>query len=96
MTHKLTDEEIAEMNEHGIPDRMQGAIIRYVEKGIAPGHFLRAVINNDLAEAVGYADRENQAALAGYVRWFYNNAPSACWGFSGAVDKWRKNVRSAA
>ena len=39
-------------NDYYIPDRMMDGIRRYIEQGIHPGHFLTAVIMNDLAEAV--------------------------------------------
>jgi hypothetical protein len=74
----------------GIPARMHGGIVRYVEDGIQPGHFLTAVINNDLREACGRADDENVQLLANYVRWFYNYAPSGCWGSSDSATRWAR------
>jgi hypothetical protein len=86
-------------NQFYIPDRMMGAIRRYIEHGIVPGEFLCAVIQNDLRETVGRADEENIANLPAYVAYFYNEAPSLCYGSPNAMRKWVKkqglqNVRS--
>lgn len=71
-----------------IPDRMIGGMRRYIENGIEPGDFLRAVLNNDLQEACGRADAENQRILFQYVKFLYNYAPSDCWGSPEKVEKW--------
>lgn len=63
-----------------IREDMMDVIQRYIEHGIAPGHFLSAVLDNDLREAVGRADDENLANLPAFVGYFYNEAPSQCWG----------------
>lgn len=75
---------------HGfyIPSRMMGGIRRYVDEGVEPGDFLCAVIANDLKEAVGRADDENMANLPAFVDFFYNHAPSLCWGSSERMAKW--------
>jgi hypothetical protein len=87
---KISEKGIAKMTEYGIPKRMQGAIIRYYEHGLPPGDFLTAVIENDLAEAVGRADEENVRLLKEYVMWFYNWAPSGSWGSIGNYVRWMK------
>lgn len=71
-----------------IPDYMMDGIRRYIDKHTMPGHFLCAVISNDLKEAVGRADEENVKILAAYVGYFYNEAPSACWGSAQALEYW--------
>ena len=76
-----------------IPDRMMAGIKRYVEEGIEPGHFLQAVICNDLAEAVSRADDENLDNLAAYVVYFYNKVPSNLWGSKEKMDKWLTRCR---
>ena len=83
---KLSDNAKAKMYECGIPEYMHGGIVRYYENGIPPGGFLSAVIDNNLREAAGRADAQNQQALIGYVTWFYNYAPGGTWGYQGAVD----------
>jgi len=71
-----------------IPPHMLEALLRYVEQGVRPGHFLCAVLTNDLQEAVGRADDENMRIIPAYVAWLYNEAPSSCWGTQSKVDLW--------
>ena len=71
-----------------IPDRMMPGIKRYIEHGIKPGNFLTAVICNDLSKACGQADNENLANLSAYPCYFYNEAPSNCWGSTDKMEKW--------
>lgn len=77
-----------------IPERVMGAIQRYIEEGCPPGHFLTAVICNDLQEACGRADDENLANLPAYVSYFYNKAPASCWGspqkMAAWIERWGK------
>ena len=61
---------------------------RYVEHHIPTGDFLKAVLENDLTEAVARADDENQRVIPIYVSWLYNEAPSKCWGSPEAVRAW--------
>ena len=74
-----------------IPERMMGAIDRYITKGILPGGFLTAVFSNDLAEACTNADDENLANLPAYVSYLYNEVPSNCWGSPEIVRDWLAN-----
>ena len=71
-----------------IPGHMFGAAKRYIMHGIPPGSFLTAVICNDLREAFARADDENVAAIHGWVKFFYNYAPSGCWGSPDAYREW--------
>jgi hypothetical protein len=76
------------LREFSIPDHMMGAIRRYIDERIHPGDFLTAVISNDLREAVGCADDTNIRALPAYVAYFYNEAPSRCWGSPEKMRAW--------
>jgi len=71
-----------------LPERMHGGVRRYIEDGIPPGHFLTAVISNDLREACARADEENQRLLFDYVRFFYCHAPQSCWGSPDRFAAW--------
>lgn len=71
-----------------IPEHMQAALRRYVLEGLKPGHFLTAVICNDLRNAVGHADETNLPLLKVYVQWFYNIAPGPCWGSLDRMNEW--------
>ena len=78
-----------------IPERMMGAIIRYIENRIPPGGFLIAVITNNLQQAVARADEENMANIPAYVAYFYNEAPGNCWGSQEKYQDWLKEQRDA-
>jgi hypothetical protein len=70
----------------------------YAERGIEPGGFLTAVLENNLKEAVGRADEHNSLTLSDIVSFVYNHLPSVCWGSPDAVDRWtsRDNVDALA
>jgi len=85
---KLTEQQIAKMSEYGIPGGMQGGLIRYFENRIPPGDFLTAVLENDLMEAFGRADLENQHCMKAYCTWLYNEAPMGSHGSKAAVTNW--------
>ena len=63
-----------------IPAYMLAKLKAYIEHGEAVGHFLTAVLENNLKEAVGRADSENLVVLPAYVGYLYNEAPMTCWG----------------
>ena len=71
-----------------IPGRMQDGIRMYVESRIRPGSFLTAIIQDDLKEAVAQADDENMPNIPAYVNYFYNYAPSPCWGSKAKMKAW--------
>jgi hypothetical protein len=83
-------------NQFEIPDRMMPGILRYVHGGEHPGDFLTAVICNDLKMAVDAADEENMRNLPAYVGYFYNRAPSACWGSAEKMRDWMALKQEAA
>ena len=43
------------------------------------GHFISAILENDLVEAFNRADETNTAIMRTYVMWLYNDAPSGSW-----------------
>ena len=61
---------------------------RYADHGIPTGNFLRAVLANDLMEAMGRADAENRAAIWHICGYVYNEIPSPCHGSYEIVDAW--------
>lgn len=77
-----------EFRGHRIPARMMLPLLRYAYGHEAPGHFLTAVICNNLSDAVGRGDRENVSNLPAYVGWLYNEAPSQCWGSVAKFNAW--------
>jgi hypothetical protein len=69
---------------------MIGGLRRYIEDGIPPGHFLQAVLINDLREAIGRGDDTNRKNLANYIIFLYNYAPTDSWGGIEEYTKWVK------
>lgn len=74
-----------------IPNYMQDGVYLYLLRGIQPGHFLTAVLSNDLREAVARADDINRWKLVEWVQFFFNYAPSASWGSKEKVVAWLKS-----
>lgn len=71
-----------------IPSRMESGIKMWIDHGVMPGGFIRAIIENDLRSAVERADSENLANIPAYVSYFYNEAPMMCWGSKERVENW--------
>jgi hypothetical protein len=73
---------------HGIPELLRDSLIRYGRDKIPPGGFLRAILENDLFEAMGRADLENRLNIFHICDYIYNELPSTCWGDKEKVAKW--------
>lgn len=73
-----------------LPGHMQEGVKLWIEKGIATGGFLCAVIENNLKESFMRADSINRERLLDIVGFFYYEAPSACWGSAEKAKEWRK------
>ena len=73
-----------------IPSHMHGAVARYIESGLPPGHFLESVLTNDLKGAVFSADPTNIHRIPSYVHFFAWYCPSVCWGSPDAYWAWIK------
>lgn len=71
-----------------IPLYMCQGLMDYIQKGIMPGHFLTAVLENDLLQAFQRADNTNLETLQVYVAYLYNHAPMTCWGSKENVRTW--------
>lgn len=77
--------------EAKVPEKAHDTLIGYLMHGHRPGHFLTGVLSNDLKEACGRADADNQVALYRYVYFLFNYAPSAAWGDPEKVTDWIKS-----
>lgn len=75
-------------NYSKLPEHIRGGVKRYVEEGVLPGSFLRAVICNQLKESFMLADETNIARMFDIVGFFYNEVPSGCWGSPEKMKKW--------
>lgn len=71
-----------------IPEQVLLGLYAYVEHRQAPGHFLQAVLSNDLFEAIGRADKEAVAALRELVVFIHMEVRSDCHGSRQKVGAW--------
>jgi len=69
-------------------DHLRMALKRYVFEGIKPGHFLTAVAQNNLFQAIGRADEHSLLCLPDLVKLFYCRLPSQCHGSPEKVQDW--------
>ena len=83
-------------NQFYIPERMMSGIRLYVERGLQPGSFLSAVIQNNLSETVGRADTENLKNIPAFIAYFYNECPGTCWGSPEKMKSWMESFQSLA
>jgi len=74
-----------------IPEHMRGGARRYIEDGIEPGSFMRAVLENDFVGAINKADRINEFNLKEWAQFVYWEVPSDAWKSREAVDRWIKS-----
>lgn len=71
-----------------LPERFRGGVVRHVLFGIEGGHFLNAVMENNLFSAVGRADLSALDSLPAICRFMYNYAPSDCFGSKEKAQAW--------
>lgn len=75
-------------NYDTLPVGLQDGMQRYIEQGIIPGGFLKAVLENDLYQAVMRADSNNKNKLPLIVYWVYWEIPNSAWGSPKDVMDW--------
>lgn len=78
-----------------LPEEVRNPLELYIESRIRPGHFLSAVLANDLTEAVAKADPINLLQLPALVKWLYREAPSNCWGSRDRFEAWLTGEESS-
>jgi len=71
-----------------IPVYMRRGMMLYLELGIEPGAFLKAVLANDLHLAVKKADANNRYNLLEYIDFFLSGFPERSWGSYERVYYW--------
>lgn len=79
------------MNDYSqIPPHMRSGLKRYVDFGIHPGDFMRAILANDFLYAARLADKIN---LDSFKQWAFvlnNEIPLVSRGSYEIVDNWIK------
>jgi hypothetical protein len=81
-----------------LPTHLQEGMRRYIEHGIETGGFLRAVLENDLAQASSRADPHAERALDRIFAFVREQVPPAAWGSPANVQAWidrHKQARAA-
>lgn len=73
---------------HVVGPKRVRALQRYVQQGIHPGAFLRAILENDLREAVASAGEHRLRNIPAFVAYCHNEIPHACWGSRAKVAAW--------
>lgn len=76
-----------------IREDLYGALERYLNNGIMPGSFLTAVLENNLSEAFGRADIDNEANMKNIIGYVYNHLPSNSWGSREKVQYYLKQLK---
>lgn len=79
---------MAEPNYELLPFHLRTGMQMWVERGIKPGSFLRAVITNDLCQAALRADALSFASLGNIARWCVHNLPEGSFGRSQVLEQW--------
>jgi len=77
--------------ESKIPEHLHDGLIAYIMDGRPTGHFLRAVLENNLIGACGRADETLKYRLYDLIFFLTNYAPRHCWTSPANVDYWMDN-----
>ena len=75
------------------PIRILDAIMDHANNRIPHGHFVTAVLENNLTEAVFRADSNSLAGLADIVRFVYWEIPHSSHGSKEKVDAWLRGSK---
>lgn len=81
-------EYLQRMERLGVPEHLREGLMRYLVYRIQPGHFLTAVLRNDLFSAIARGDNESIAGLKALVTFLHNGVPSIAWGSVLHVQRW--------
>ncbi len=71
-----------------IPEHLREPLGRFLVHGLHPGDFLKAVISNNLKQAVASGNDASLAGLRPLVMFMLNHAPAYAFGYSGAYQIW--------
>lgn len=78
-----------QMYSDAVPVHLRDGLRRYVEHGILPGSFLRALICNDLWDTLCRADDSmDRELITATFRWLYECAPAECFGSAHKMAAW--------
>jgi len=92
-TTEMSIEDLMEegklLNDYGlIRQNIIEGINRFVLHHQRVGHFITAILSNDLREAFARADADNQKTMHQIVSYCHNEIPGVCWGTAKKVEAW--------
>lgn len=64
---------------HTAPNNLGPSWQRYIERGTPVGGFAKALLCNDLTEAVLRSDKINESLIVDHVRWLWEHFPYDAW-----------------
>ena len=73
---------------------MRGEIARWIEFGIMPGVFTKALITNDLRGCCRHGSEVNVKSLHKWVSWFHYKAPPGSFGSEASLYDWSSTRRA--
>lgn len=76
------------INLERIPKHMREGVRLYLEEGIEPGSFLRAVLENNFTLTYAQADSINRECLFSWAEFLWWEMPGNSWGSSEKVQAW--------
>lgn len=85
----LEEAMVHDIRWYRIPPHMQSGLRDFFEIGRPVGHFLTAVLSNDLMESFSRADENNRRIMHDYCLFLYNQAPQIERSKKG-VENWIK------
>lgn len=87
------------MNDHEgyevVPDYILNSLDNYAKERIPVGDFLKAMLSNDLFQAVGRADPSCMASMKMIVTYIHCQLPGCCWGSPQHYKDWLKGEQHA-
>ena len=73
-----------------LPVQYEEGLRKYIEDGVLPGHFLSAVLKNDLKHAVSSHDKDSYDELKLLVSWCHWEIPGDSYGSAIKVRTWNE------
>lgn len=73
-----------------VNEPLHEGIMHWVVYGIEPGDFLRAVLRNDMMDAMGRADDINRHRMFELCTFLYNGMPAGSYGSRERYAAWKK------
>lgn len=76
--------------EKGVPEHLCEGLAEYVERGLRPGGFLTAALENDLVQSFARGDEWSVAGMRNICEFLYWCIPLVARGSPEKVERWIK------